>query len=68
MMKSRRNVKRLPLKRTSVSVYTSPGERRRVELKQFNLAASVLGLWREGVHKDTFLGHGVGEGGSGVKE
>ena len=59
-------MKRFPLKRTSL--YTSPGEWRRVELEPFCSYTSKIGQWREGVHKDPFPGHGVEEGGSGVKE
>ena len=47
---------------------TLSGERRRVELKPFCLYTTILGQWREEVHKDRFPGYGVEEGGSGVTE
>ena len=36
-----------------------------MELEPFCLFTSKMGQWREGVHMDQFLGHGVEVGGSG---
>ena len=54
MMKSPRNVKRLPLKHTSL--YTLLGEWRRVELKPFSLYTTILVQWREESTKICFRG------------
>ena len=65
MMKSRRNVKRLSLKRASLyNVHFTRG----VEEGGVGAVLFENGTVEGKRHKDQFPGHGVEEGGSGVKK